>query len=90
MSFFYNDYPKVVEGYLDACWITNTNDNKSTSCWIFTIVGGVVSWASKKQTWASKKQTCITHSIMESEFIALAATGKESKWLRNLLFDIMS
>ncbi|ESR65340.1 hypothetical protein CICLE_v10010285mg, partial [Citrus x clementina] len=26
---------------------------------------------------------------MESEFIALAAAGKEAEWLRNLLFDIM-
>ena len=25
---------------------------------------------------------------MESEFIALAATGKEAEWLRNLLLDI--
>lgn len=25
---------------------------------------------------------------MESEFIALAAAGKEAEWLRNLLFDI--
>ncbi|GJY22785.1 zinc finger, CCHC-type containing protein [Tanacetum coccineum] len=28
--------------------------------------------------WASKKQTCINSSTMESEFIALAAAGKEA------------
>ena len=78
---FYNTFPSVVEGYSDASWITSTNDNKSTSGWIFTIGGGAVSWA-------SKKQTCITHSTMESEFIALAAAGKEAEWLRNLLLDI--
>ena len=77
----YNDYPTVLEGYSDASWITSATDNKSTSGWIFTIAGGAVSWA-------SKKQTCITHSTMESEFIALAAAGKEAEWLRNLLFDI--
>ena len=82
MSLFYNDYPEVLEGYSDASWVTNTRDNKSTSGWIFTIAGGAVSWASKKQTF-------ITHSTMESEFIALAAAGKEAEWLRNLLFDIM-
>ncbi|KAH9736084.1 hypothetical protein KPL71_017967 [Citrus sinensis] len=82
LGLFYNDYPEVLEGYSDASWVTNTRDNKSTSCWIFTIAGGAVSWA-------SKKQTCITHSTMESEFIALAAAGKEAEWLRNLLFDIM-
>ncbi|KAH9725877.1 hypothetical protein KPL70_008036 [Citrus sinensis] len=82
LGLFYNDYPEVLEGYSDASWVTNTRDNKSTSSWIFTIAGGAVSWA-------SKKQTCITHSTMESEFIALAAAGKEAEWLRNLLFDIM-
>ena len=70
-----------MEGYSDTSWITSTNDNKSTSGWIFTIGGGAVSWA-------SKKQTCITHSTMEYEFIALAAARKEAKWLRNLLLDI--
>ncbi|GJY00401.1 hypothetical protein Tco_0357419 [Tanacetum coccineum] len=32
---------------------------------------------------ASKKQTCIIGSIMESEFVALAAAGKEVEWLKN-------
>ncbi|KAH9672197.1 hypothetical protein KPL70_017637 [Citrus sinensis] len=82
LGLFYDDYPEVLEGYSDASWVTNTRDNKSTSGWIFTIAGGAVSWA-------SKKQTCITHSTMESEFIALASAGKEAEWLRNLLFDIM-
>ncbi|GKE25234.1 hypothetical protein Tco_1436746, partial [Tanacetum coccineum] len=39
-------------------------------------------------SWASKKQTCITSSTMESEFVALAAAGKEAEWLRNLIFEI--
>ncbi|GJX84057.1 zinc finger, CCHC-type containing protein [Tanacetum coccineum] len=37
---------------------------------------------------ASKKQTCITSSTMESKFVALAAAGKEVKWLRNLIYEI--
>ncbi|GKD61436.1 zinc finger, CCHC-type containing protein [Tanacetum coccineum] len=37
---------------------------------------------------ASKKQTCITSSTMESEFVALAAAGKEAEWLRNLIHEI--
>ncbi|GJW04799.1 hypothetical protein Tco_1563655 [Tanacetum coccineum] len=41
------------------------------------------------QHWqASKKQTCITSSTIESEFVALAATGKEVEWLKNLLLEI--
>ena len=48
---------------------------------VFTLGGGAISWA-------SKKQTCITHSRMESEFIALVAASKDPEWLRNLLLDI--
>ncbi|GKD57984.1 hypothetical protein Tco_1295493 [Tanacetum coccineum] len=39
-------------------------------------------------TDAFKKQTCITGSTMEYEFVALAAAGKEAKWLKNLLLEI--
>nr|GEV62859.1 zinc finger, CCHC-type [Tanacetum cinerariifolium] len=38
---------------------------------------------------ALKKQTCITESIMEEEFVALAAAGKEAEWLRNLIYKIL-
>nr|GEW70729.1 zinc finger, CCHC-type [Tanacetum cinerariifolium] len=31
---------------------------------------------------------CITGSIMESEFVALAAAGKEAEWLKNPLLEI--
>nr|GEV94065.1 zinc finger, CCHC-type [Tanacetum cinerariifolium] len=34
------------------------------------------------------EQTCITGSIMEFEFLALTAAGKEAGWLKNLLLEI--
>ncbi|GKA65763.1 zinc finger, CCHC-type containing protein [Tanacetum coccineum] len=77
----YTGYPLVLEGYTDASWISNTEDNSSTSGWVFLLGGGVISWA-------SMKQTCITGSTMESEFVALAAAGKEAEWLRNLILEI--
>ncbi|GKD14632.1 hypothetical protein Tco_1199039, partial [Tanacetum coccineum] len=33
---------------------------------------------------ASKKQTCITGSMMKSEFVALAAAGKEAEYVATL------
>ncbi|GJU93554.1 hypothetical protein Tco_1318310 [Tanacetum coccineum] len=51
--------------------ISNTEDNSSTSGWVF-LLGGAISWV-------SKKQTCITGSTMESKFVALAAAGKEAE-----------
>ena len=77
----YSQEPAVLEGYTDASWITGSDHSRSTSRWIFMLAGAAVSWA-------SKKQTCTTHSAMESEFVALAATGKEAKWLRDLLTEI--
>jgi hypothetical protein len=80
-SLSYTGYPSVLEGYTDASWISNTEDNSSTSGWVFLLGGGAISWA-------YKKQTCITSSTMESEFVALAAAGKEAEWLKNLLLEI--
>ncbi|GJZ21778.1 zinc finger, CCHC-type containing protein [Tanacetum coccineum] len=77
----YTGYPFVLEGYTNASWIRNTKDNSSTSGWVCLLSGGVISWA-------SKKQTCITRSIMKYEFTALADAGKEAEWLKNLLLKI--
>ncbi|KAL0413413.1 UNVERIFIED_CONTAM: Retrovirus-related Pol polyprotein from transposon TNT 1-94 [Sesamum radiatum] len=76
----YSGFPSILEGYSDASWITNVEDHSSTSGWVFLLRGGVISWA-------SKKQTCITNSTMGSEFVALAAAGKETEWL-NLIYEI--
>ena len=81
LGLYYCKFPTVLEGFSDASWINSLGDNKSTSGWIFTLAGGAVSWA-------SKKQTCISHSTMESEFIALAQIGKEAEWIRDMLLDI--
>nr|GEY25129.1 zinc finger, CCHC-type [Tanacetum cinerariifolium] len=54
---------------------------KLSSCWLFLLCGGAI-------YWASKKQFCITGSTMKTKFVALAAAGKEAKWLRNLIFEI--
>nr|GEV13632.1 zinc finger, CCHC-type [Tanacetum cinerariifolium] len=81
LALYYDCFPAVLEGYSDASWITGSSDSKSTTGWIFTLGGGAI-------CWGSKKQTCITHSTMEAEFLALAAAGKETEWLRNMLLDI--
>uniref|UniRef100_A0A2N9EQN5 Integrase catalytic domain-containing protein n=1 Tax=Fagus sylvatica TaxID=28930 RepID=A0A2N9EQN5_FAGSY len=67
----YTRYPAVLEGYSDANWISDTNDTKSTSGYVFTLGGAAVSWK-------SSKQTCIARSTMESEFIALDKAGEEA------------
>jgi hypothetical protein len=39
----YTRYPAVLEGYSDANWISDTNDTKSTSGYVFTLGGVAVS-----------------------------------------------
>ena len=65
----YVSAPSILEGYLDASWITNLEYHSSTSSCVFLLGGGAISWASKKQLY-------ITTSTMESEFVALSATGQ--------------
>lgn len=67
----YFGFPSVIEGYSDASWTLNLEDHFSTSGWIFLLGGGAIAWA-------SKKKTCITNSMMESEYVALAACWVQS------------
>ncbi|XP_071933569.1 uncharacterized protein [Coffea arabica] len=76
-------FPTVLEGYSDANWISDSNDTKSTSGYVFTLGGGAIAWK-------SARQTIIARSTMESEFVALELTGTEAEWLRNFLANIPS
>ena len=44
----------VLEGYSDSNWITNADELKATSGYIFTLGGGAISWRSCKQTILTK------------------------------------
>ena len=77
----HSGFPAVLEGYNDANWISDSDEIKSTSGYVFTLGGGVAAWK-------SSKQTLIASSTMESEFIALESTGKEAEWLKNFLSGI--
>ncbi|XP_071933566.1 uncharacterized protein [Coffea arabica] len=79
----YSGFPTVLEGYSDANWISDSNDTKSTSGYVFTLGGGAIAWK-------SARQTIIARSTMESEFVTLELTGTEAEWLRNFLANIPS
>ena len=46
----YSGYPRVLEGYSDSNWISDVDETKATSGYLFTLGGGAVSWKSCKQT----------------------------------------
>ncbi|GKA57288.1 zinc finger, CCHC-type containing protein [Tanacetum coccineum] len=53
-SLIYTGYPSVLEGYTDARWISNAENNSSTSGWVFLLSGA----AGKEAEW-------LRHLILE-------------------------
>ena len=68
----YSGLPSTLEGCCDAAYITDLDETKSTSRYVFTIGGGTISWK-------LDKQTIIIRSTMESELLALELAGTESE-----------
>jgi len=67
--------------YSDSDWAGDRNDRKSITGFVTCLSGGVI-------TWASRKQTCVATSSTEAEFIAAATGCQEVLWLRNFLDSI--
>jgi len=78
----YTGYPRVLEGYSDSNWISDADEIKVTSGYVFTLGGGAVSWK-------SCKQTILTRSTMEAELTALDTTTVEAEGLRELFKDLL-
>jgi hypothetical protein len=57
------------------------NDRKSTSGFIFMLVGGAISWS-------SKKQPSVALSSTEAKYITGTHAAKEAIWLQNLVSEI--
>jgi hypothetical protein len=68
----YTGYPKVLEGYCYANWISDADEVHATSGYVFLFGGGVVSWK-------SCKQTILTRSTMEAELTSLDTTGVKAE-----------
>ena len=80
-GFHYPGDPTVLEGYSDSNWISDADEIKATSGYVFTFGGGVVSWR-------SYKQTILTRSTTEPKLTALDTTTVEAEWLHELLMDL--
>ena len=80
-SLYFSGFPSLLERFSDANWISDSDEMKSTSGYVFILGGSAVSQK-------SAKQTCITQSTMKAEFIVLEKASFEAKQLRNLLVDI--
>nr|AAU90206.1 putative polyprotein [Oryza sativa Japonica Group] len=81
LGLHYSGYSAVLEGYSDFNWISDVDEIKATSGYVFTLGGAAVSWR-------SCKQTILTRSTMEAELMALDTATVEAEWLRDLLMDL--
>jgi hypothetical protein len=73
-------FPEAV-CYTDLDWAADRTDWKSTSGYVFLLLGGAVSWK-------SKKQGVVATSTAEAEYVALSEATKESIWINRLLREI--
>ena len=78
---FYPTSVLSLEGFSDADWATNLDDQKSMS-------GLCVFLRPNLITRSSKKQNVVARSSTESEYRDLVATAAELVWVQNLLIEL--
>jgi len=75
------DEELVVKGYTDASLMTDLDDFKSQSGYVFTLNGGAVSWK-------SSKQNTVADSTTEAEYIAASEALKEGYWIKKFITEL--
>jgi hypothetical protein len=70
-----------ITGYCDVDYVGDCDTRRSTTCYVFSLRSGAVSWCSKRQPTVSLSTT-------EAEYIAAAMAVQESTWLTRLLQDL--
>lgn len=69
-----------VEAFSDADWAGDKADRKSTTGYVITINGCVVSWG-------VKKQSAVALSTAEAEYMAVSLTIQEIIWIKQLVWN---
>jgi hypothetical protein len=72
---------RALLGYADADWGGCLDTRRSTTGYVFSTYGGVVSWK-------SRRQPTVALSTTQAELLASTEAGKEAIWLRQLLADL--
>ncbi|GJR32733.1 retrotransposon protein, putative, ty1-copia subclass [Tanacetum coccineum] len=71
-----------VSCYTDAGYLTDDNDLKSQTGYVFILNGGVVDWK-------STKQSIFATSSVEAEYIAAYDASKEAIWVRKFISGLV-
>ena len=70
-----------LQGYVDADFASDIDSRKSTTGFVFTLGGTVISWA-------LNLQKIITLSTTETEYVAATEAKKEMIWLHDFLDEL--
>ncbi|GKD33855.1 retrotransposon protein, putative, ty1-copia subclass [Tanacetum coccineum] len=70
-----------VSCYIDVGYLTDADDMKSQTEYVFVLNGGVVDWK-------STKQSIFATSSIDAEYIAAFDASKEAIWIRKFIFGL--
>src|SRR4051812_34186652 len=84
---FGGDEELVVKGYTNSSFMTDPNDFKSQSGYLFTLNGGAVSWKSSKQNTVADSTT--EHSTSQLQKLRRRDIGLKSSSLSSVWFLVL-
>jgi hypothetical protein len=67
--------------YVDADYVGDLDDRRSTTAYVFTLVGRPI-------CWRSMIQSTIVMSTTKAEYMAVAEATKEVLWLKGLVREL--
>ena len=71
----------IIVGYTDSDMSRDVDNRRSTSGYLMTFSGGVVSWQ-------SRLQKCVALSTTKAEYIVVAEACKELLWMKRFVRNI--
>lgn len=77
------EFKEEVIRYMDADFAANLDTRRSCTCYVFTVLGGCVSWK-------SNLQKVVPLSSTEAEYMAATEAIKEAIWLKGLTKELRS
>jgi hypothetical protein len=72
---------QILVGYVDLDYAGDLDKKRSTTGYVFTLIGGPVSWR-------LTLQTTVALSTTKAEYMAVADAIKEAIWLHGLVEDL--
>jgi hypothetical protein len=67
-----------IVGYSDSNFVGCLNTDRSTTCYVFKLAGGAISWS-------SSKQNIMASSMMYAEFVACYEATGQPMWLKKFV-----